>query len=147
MKNLPFVLLTAASAQVLCQVFKVVFYSFRERRLSPRYFVSPGGVPSAHSAFVTALSVAAGLRNGFFSDIFAVCFVFGAIVIYDAYRLRGAVEKHAKLLNSLTARHFPDEHRNLSEMVGHSLPEIVSGILGGGLFAAAAMMIFVRMGL
>jgi acid phosphatase family membrane protein YuiD len=88
-----------------------------------------------------------GLRSGFFSDIFAVCFVFGAIVIYDAYRLRGAVEKHAKLLNRLTARHFPGEHENLSEMVGHSLPEIVSGIFGGGLFAWAVMTVFTRMGL
>ena len=139
MKDFPAVLLTAAAAQVLCQLFKVVFYSIRERRFAPRYFVSPGGNPSAHSAFVTALSVAVGMRGGFFSDIFAVCFVFSAIVIYDAFRLRGAVQEHAKLLNSLTSRHFPDEHRDLREMVGHSLPEIFTGIAAGGVFSFVVM--------
>ena len=144
MNTIPAVLLTAASAQILCQLFKLVFYSIREGRLAPRYFVSPGGIPSAHSAFVTALSVAAGMHSGFLSDIFAVCFVFSAIVIYDAFRLRGAVEKHAKLLNRLTAKHFPDEHRGLSEMVGHSLPEIFTGIAAGGIFSYTVMSLLIR---
>ena len=142
MKNLPLVLITAASAQVLCQIFKFFLYSIQKKRLSFNYLTSPGGFPSAHSAFVTALSVAVGLNNGFQSDIFAVCCVFAAIVIYDAYRLRGAVEKHAKLFNHLTIQHFPEEHKNLSEMVGHSIPEIISGILAGGFFSYITMSFF-----
>ena len=142
MKDIPAVLLTAAAAQVLCQLFKVVFYSIRARRFIPRYFVSPGGNPSAHSAFVTALSVAVGMRGGFFSDIFAVCFVFSAIVIYDAFRLRGAVEQHAKLLNRLAARNLPGEHKALSEMVGHNLTEIFTGIASGGIFSFLVMSLF-----
>jgi acid phosphatase family membrane protein YuiD len=142
MKNFPVALLTAGCAQILCQAFKLVFYSLKAGRFAPKYFVTPGGIPSAHSAFVTALSVAVGMRSGFFSDIFAACFVFAAIVIYDAFRLRGAVEEHAKLLNSLTARHFPDEHKNLSEMVGHSLKEIFTGIAAGGIFAFAIAGVF-----
>jgi acid phosphatase family membrane protein YuiD len=144
MKDFPIVLLTAASAQVLCQLFKFVFYSIKEGRIAPRYFVSPGGVPSAHSTFVTALSVAVGMRSGFFSDIFAVCFVFAAIVIYDAFRLRGAVEEHAKLLNRLTARHFPGDYGVLPEMVGHNLPEIFAGIAAGGIFSCIVMSLFMR---
>jgi acid phosphatase family membrane protein YuiD len=132
MEKIPMVLLTAGSAQILCQTFKLLFYSLKEGRFAPKYFVTPGGIPSAHSAFVTALSVAVGMNSGFLSDIFAVSFVFAAIVIYDAFRLRGAVEEHAKLLNRLTSRHFPGEHKNLSEMVGHSLTEIFTGIAAGG---------------
>jgi acid phosphatase family membrane protein YuiD len=142
MKNFPVALLTAGCAQILCQTFKLAFYSLKEGRFAPKYFVSPGGIPSAHSAFVTALSVAAGMRSGFFSDIFAACFVFSTIVIYDAFRLRGAVGEHAKLLNSLTAKHFPGEHKNLSEMVGHSLKEIFTGIAAGGIFAFAVTWVF-----
>jgi acid phosphatase family membrane protein YuiD len=141
MKPLPWILITAASAQILCQLFKVIFYSVKEQKFSFKYLASAGGIPSSHSAFVTSLAVAAGLQNGFFSDIFAVCFVFGAIVIYDAYRLRGAVQKHAKLLNRLTARHFPNEHENLSEMLGHSLPEIAAGILAGGILSWAIISV------
>ncbi|MDR2588504.1 MAG: divergent PAP2 family protein [Spirochaetales bacterium] len=142
MTNFPLLLLTAAGAQVLCQIFKVVFYSLREGCLAYKYCVTAGGIPSSHTAFVTALAVAVGLKNGFFSDIFALCFVFGAIVIYDAYRLRGAVEKHAKLLNRLVSQRFPGEYEKLSEMVGHSLPEIAAGILSGGFFAWGVVSIF-----
>jgi acid phosphatase family membrane protein YuiD len=142
MKNFPVALLTAGCAQILCQAFKLAFYSLKEGRFAPKYFASAGGIPSAHSAFVTALSVAVGMRSGFFSDIFAVCFVFAAIVIYDAFRLRGAVEEHAKLLNRLAAKQFPGEHKNLSEMIGHSLTEIFTGMAAGGVFAFIVTGIF-----
>ena len=133
--KIPFspLLLMAGAIQVACQLFKVVFYSLRDKRLSLQYFFSAGGIPSAHSAFVSSLTLGIGLQNGFHSDLFAVSFVFSAIVIYDAYRLRGAVERHAKLLNRLTTRYFPEEHEKLNEMVGHTLWEIISGILAGSL--------------
>jgi hypothetical protein len=135
MNVFPASLSTALTVQVLCQLFKVVYYSIRDRKVSPRYFFSAGGVPSAHTAFVTALAVSIGLRGGFDSDLFAVAFVLAAIVIYDAYRLRGAVEKHAKVLNRLSSRYFPEEKEKLSEMIGHSLGEILWGLLIGSLFA------------
>jgi acid phosphatase family membrane protein YuiD len=146
MKTFPVILITAGSAQILCQLFKVVFYSIKGKRFSLKYLASAGGIPSSHSAFVTSLAVAAGLECGFFSDIFAVCFVFGAIVIYDAYRLRGAVQKHAKLLNRITLKHFPSEHENLSEMLGHSLPEIAAGIAAGGVFSWVVTTVLGGMG-
>ncbi|MFP4565903.1 MAG: divergent PAP2 family protein [Spirochaetaceae bacterium] len=135
-------LLAAVTAQILCQIFKVVAYSIRDHRFSPQYFTTAGGMPSAHSAFVTALTVAVGVARGFDSELFAVAFVFSAIVIYDAYRLRGHVEAQAKLLNRLQ-RDLPAEERvDLSEMVGHSVSEIVAGIAFGGLFAVAASAAF-----
>ncbi|MCX7786708.1 MAG: divergent PAP2 family protein [Spirochaetes bacterium] len=127
-------LLASAGIQIACQSFKVVYYSIREGTFNGWYFFSAGGIPSAHAAFVTSLTVGIGLRSGFDSDLFAVSFVFSAIVIYDAFRLRGAVERHAKLLNRITSRYYPEEHENLNERIGHSLGEILSGILiGGGL--------------
>src|SRR6056297_2570612 len=121
-------LLVAVTAQILCQIFKVVAYSVRDHRFSPHYFATAGGMPSSHSAFVTALTVSVGIARGFDSELFAVAFVFSAIVIYDAYRLRGHVETQAEVLNRLQ-RHLPAEERQeLSEMVGHSLGEIVAGI-------------------
>lgn len=142
---LPLSLLTAVGVQVLCQLFKVVLYSVRDGRLKPRYFISAGGMPSAHSAFVTALLVAVGIRSGFASDLFAVAAVFGAIVIYDAFRLRGEVEKHAVRLNQLAeaerAAGVAAEREPLSEMVGHSIGEIVAGILVGGALSAAVTLV------
>jgi hypothetical protein len=134
-------LVSAVVAQVACQVFKILLYSIRERRLNLRYFLSAGGMPSAHSAFVTALSVSIGLWNGFGSDLFAVACVFSAIVIYDAYRLRGTVERHARALQGLLARHPEVSADELTDMVGHTPVEIAVGIAAGGGFAALVYLL------
>jgi hypothetical protein len=141
MGDLPASLITAVAVQVSCQVFKLVYYSIADRRFTIGYLVTAGGMPSAHTAFVTALSVAVGIRNGFESDVFAVAFVFSAIVIYDAYRFRGHVERQGKVLNRVIARYHPSETDRVPEMVGHSLGEIAVGLLlGGGLSAVATLL-------
>ncbi len=134
-------LVASASIQIACQLFKVAYYSLREGKLNGWYFFSAGGIPSAHAAFVSSLTMGIGLRTGFDSDLFAVSFVFTAIVIYDAFRLRGAVEKHAKLLNRITSHHYPDQYEGLNEWIGHTLGEILGGILiGGGLMLLLHMV-------
>lgn len=127
-------LLTAVGVQLACQAFKVVLYSVREKRLALSWFVSAGGMPSAHSAFVTALSVSVGLWSGFGSDVFAVACVFSVIIIYDSWRLRGAVQQHAKALSKLKLGSF-------NESIGHTLPEIAVGIVAGAALAVAAYAI------
>lgn len=94
----------ALLCQLSSQAFKVVFYSLRERRFAAERFVHAGGIPSAHSAFVSALTAAVALRHGVTSEIFAVSFVFSAIIVYDAFRLRGHVQRHAEVLNRLIAK-------------------------------------------
>ena len=138
LSKLPVSLLTAVAVQVACQAFKVVFHSLRERRAALSWFVSAGGMPSAHAAFVTALAVSVGLWSGFQSDVFAVAAVFSIIVIYDAWRLRGAVEHHARIL-ARVARKLPGvAEGDINQRLGHSLPEIGAGIAAGGGLAAAA---------
>ncbi len=143
--------MTSVVVQLACQAFKVVLYSLRERRLALSWFVSAGGMPSAHSAFVTALAVSVGLWSGFASDVFAVAAVFAVITIYDALRLRGAVAHHARLLKSLVAAlpaaalreatrsgAAPDR---INQRLGHTLGEIVAGIGAGGGLAVGAWLL------
>ncbi len=134
-------LVTAVIVQVACQAFKVLLYSIREKKPNLRYFLSAGGMPSAHSAFVTALSVSIGLWNGFDSELFAVACVFSAIVMYDAYRLRGTVERHARLLRELLAKHPDVSAVGLTDMVGHTPAEIAVGIAAGGGFAVLVFLL------
>lgn len=143
MRFLPAALVIAALVQVSCQLFKVVYYSLKDRKIELGYVTATGGIPSSHSAFVTALSVTVGIRNGFTSDIFAVSAVFSIIVMYDAVRLRGIVQRQSKLLNRLTSRYHPEEHENLREMIGHTPVEIVTGVLVGGLVSTVlALWVF-----
>ena len=137
MNSVPVSFAVAVVVQMACQAFKLVYYSIKDGRFSPHYFVSAGGFPSAHSAFVTALTVSIGVRSGLGTDVFAVALVFSLIVIYDAYRLRGHVQALARRVNQL-ARQVDNGGEPLSEMVGHSLAEVVSGILIGGVLAVVA---------
>jgi uncharacterized protein len=131
----------ALAVQVACQVFKVVLYSIRERRLALSYLVSAGGMPSAHSAFVTALTVSVGMGSGFTSDLFAVSCVFSVIIIYDAWRLRGAVEHHARILTDLVARQPGGmDAGRINLRIGHSPAELAAGMVVGGGFAALVQL-------
>ena len=58
-------LVTAVAVQLLCQLFKVAHRSIKERRLRADAFVSAGGMPSAHTAFVVSLTLSIGLNRGF----------------------------------------------------------------------------------
>ncbi|MFP4330210.1 MAG: divergent PAP2 family protein [Alkalispirochaetaceae bacterium] len=137
MNAIPVALAVAILVQISCQLLKVVLYSVIESRGAFDYFVSAGGFPSSHSAFVTSLTTAVALQTGFTSEVTAVAAVLSIIVIYDAYRLRGQVEAQAKLINRIREEQFPGEPP-LSERVGHTLPEIAAGVLFGS--AAAAIL-------
>jgi acid phosphatase family membrane protein YuiD len=131
-------LIVAVAVQLASQLFKVIFYSFKERRFRPDYFISTGGMPSAHSAFVSALTVSLGLHHGFASEFFTVAFVFSVIIVYDLVRVRGAVHAHSRILAMLLEKVQLRQHVLLPHLVSHSLPEILAGLVVGGAAAAAA---------
>jgi acid phosphatase family membrane protein YuiD len=96
-------------------------------------------MPSAHTAFVTALTVSLGLHYGFASEFFAVAFVFSTIIIYDLVRVRGAVHAHSRILTMLLEQVQMRQKVLLPHLVGHSVPEILAGLAVG---AAAAAFVF-----
>jgi len=140
-KGLPAVLIAAGVVQVACQLFKLIYYSIRDGKLEWGYLTTAGGIPSAHSAFVTALTVLIGMKDGIGSDIFAITGAFSAIVIFDAYRLRGHVQNLSKRFNRVLDQLNMHEETRISEMIGHSVPEIATGMLVGGAFALVASLV------
>lgn len=132
-------LATAVVIQLLCQLFKVVYHSISDRRLEVRWFFSAGGMPSAHTAFVIALSTSIGLNSGFDSEVFAVALVFGAIVVYDILRLRAVVQRHSDILRTLAADH--GETVRMPPDVGHTPAEVAAGAVVGAVFALAARLL------
>lgn len=53
---------------------------YREKRWDPKRLVGSGGMPSSHSATVTALAVAIGLQDGTGSSSFALAVVLATVV-------------------------------------------------------------------
>lgn len=124
------VLLAPVIAWLIAQGIKVVAILIRDHRLDLHYLISSGGMPSAHSAVVTALVIAIGRRQGVDSPIFALAVVFASIVMYDAAGVRRAVGAQASVLNRMlddlfTARGFNE--KRLAELIGHTPIQVAAG--------------------
>lgn len=70
-------------------------------------------MPSGHSALVTSLATAIGLKHGFGDDLFALSLVVAAIVIYDAMNIRFQSGLHARAINTLS------QEQRFNESLGH----------------------------
>ncbi len=128
------VLVAAAMAWFVAQCVKLLVDLVRTRRVHLRYLVSTGGMPSAHSALVTALSTAVGRDSGLTSPLFAISAVFAAIVMYDAAGLRQSVSIQARILNRMLDELFIEHafhEERLRELLGHTPLEVSVGFLLG----------------
>ena len=130
------VLLVCVVSWAVAQLIKVVFGLIKEKRIDWRYFVSAGGMPSAHSATVCALSMGMGLSYGFTSAVFDISTIFAVIVMYDAAGVRRAVSRQAIILNRITKElkeHYPRDHfeRELRELWGHTPYQVFVGAVLG----------------
>lgn len=89
-----------------------------------------GGMPSSHSAIVATLTTLIGNEYGFNSGIFAVSFIFSAIVMYDAAGVRRAAGKQATILNKIV-ENYPNSNivvsEKLVEVLGHTPFQVLVG--------------------
>ena len=132
------VLWSAFVGWLVAQTLKLLGDFRRTRRVDFGYFVSTGGMPSAHSAMAAALAVGTGLECGFASPVFAVAIAFASIVMFDAQSVRRAAGLQARLLNQMVAELFKDghiAHGKLAELLGHTPVEVFAGMIIGGLTA------------
>lgn len=135
--NLP--LLSALLACALAQFLKLFTNWFKEKRWDSKRMLDSGGMPSSHSATVTALAMAIGLQEGTGSPTFAIAVVLACVVMYDASGVRLHAGRQAELLNQIVCE-FPPEHplssvRPLRELLGHTPLQVVVGALVGCIVA------------
>lgn len=127
-------LMVSAVAWALAQSLKVLILLVQKKRLELSKLVSSGGMPSSHSALVTSLAAAIGMRDGVTSSSFALAMVFAAVVMYDAAGIRHAVSIQARLLNKLIDEYVSRgewNERRLRELLGHTRIEVVAGFFLG----------------
>ncbi|KAL5213843.1 hypothetical protein ABZP36_002995 [Zizania latifolia] len=87
-------------AFALAQSSKFITTWFKEQRWDARQFIASGGMPSSHSATVTALAVAVGIQEGYRSATFAAAVIFACVVMHDAFGVRLHAGKQAEVCNS-----------------------------------------------
>jgi len=132
------ILWSAVISWAIAQALKIFTSLRQDRRIDWSKIMGPGGMPSSHSAFVTSLAVAIGLTEGWDSGMFAVSFVFAAVVMYDAAGVRRAAGRQARVLNQLMTIMLKEGHvpaTKLRELLGHTPFEVIMGALLGMLIA------------
>jgi len=118
----------------VAQLTKMLICLVQSNRLDFRYLVSTGGMPSAHSSLVSALTTAIGLTEGPSSPLFALSLIFASVVMFDAQTVRAASGKQARLLNQIVDELFKEHHlseNKLKELLGHTRLEVFFGMLTG----------------
>ncbi|HMP76124.1 MAG TPA: divergent PAP2 family protein [Kiritimatiellia bacterium] len=121
-------------AWAAAQTIKMTIAWRKTHNFDFRYFVSTGGMPSAHSAAVCALATSVGMRTGLDTPVFAVATAFAIIVMFDAQSVRRAAGQQARLLNQIVGELFKEHHlstHKLAELLGHTRLEVFFGLLLG----------------
>lgn len=139
------VLFAAVLGWFCAQVAKVLLTLIFKRKLSVERLWGAGGMPSAHSAMVCALTVSLARFDGIRSPVFALAVMFAFVTMYDAMGVRRETGLHAKLLNKYLNQleqknadkdgdGIPDEEVDeieLKEFIGHTPLEVLGGVLLG----------------
>jgi len=137
------VAIVALIAGLSAQLLKVLIELVRTRRLNLLRFFDNGGMPSSHTALVTALTIGIGRDAGIGSALFAVTLLFSLYFIFEAAGLRMEVGNQARVLNDLVDElrhtHHLDRTR-LKELVGHTWGEVFAGFLYGVAVAVVASL-------
>ena len=98
---LNFPLIAALIAIFFAQFIKVPIHFIAFRKVNWSLINSTGGMPSSHSAAVSALTVAVGIETGMDSPVFAVAAIFAIITMFDATGVRRQAGEQAAVLNQL----------------------------------------------
>ncbi|MDY6805731.1 MAG: divergent PAP2 family protein [Cyanobacteriota bacterium] len=137
-----YVLWVALLACVVAQLLKVVVELATVGKVKVQALVTTGGMPSAHSALVSALATGVGQTMGWGSPDFAIACMFAVIVMYDAAGVRQAAGKQARILNQIIDEFFGEDHnfneQRLKELLGHTPVQVFAGLALGILVAWVA---------
>ena len=126
----------------VAQVLKTIIHAIINKKFTWERLVGDGGMPSGHSATVTAVATMALLVYGPGSFQFALAGILAVVVCHDAMGVRLETGKQAMLLNEIV-KAFEDVLKSgelpevkLKEFVGHTPIQVITGILIGIINAA-----------
>tara|TARA_Y100001933_G_C18904167_1_gene523796 strand:+ start:63 stop:542 length:480 start_codon:yes stop_codon:yes gene_type:complete len=116
---------------LVAQFLKIPFNLFIERKFRLGIMFETGGMPSSHSALITAITSGLGLDLGFDSPFFALSVCISLIVMYDASGVRRSAGLHAIEINKISKEITKTSDVNLKETLGHTKLQVFVGSLLG----------------
>lgn len=119
---------------VAIQIFKVIWDLVTTKKFNFKRVLGAGGMPSAHSAVVIALTTMVGRNQGTTSPMFGIALIFSLVVMYDATGVRREAGKQAHLLNEIINTPGLSQvqvKEKLVEALGHTPIQVFVGALVG----------------
>lgn len=119
----------------------MILDSVRTKTFKRYYLWSSGGFPSFHAGVTASVVTIIFLEQGM-SLLFVVALVFSGLLRYDAINVRYEAGRHAAHLNVIKGQLLDVfskgkiTHR-LNERIGHTLPELLAGIVLGSVLTYA----------
>lgn len=138
-------LIAGLGGWLVAQVIKTILHAIINKKIDWERMVGDGGMPSGHSATVTAMCTMSLLSYGPSSFEFAISAILALIVCHDATGVRLQAGKHAVILNEIVeAFNALAEDKlpttKLKEFVGHTPIQVIAGVLLG--IGVALLMYF-----
>ena len=133
------VLLVPTCSWLLAQVLKTIVNAVMNKKMEWSRLVGDGGMPSGHSATVSALAAMVGFTVGFDSVAFAIAAVLAVVVMHDASGVRLETSKQAATIISMVEvinDYLSESDTNiktdkLKVLVGHTPLQVLFGSLLG----------------
>ena len=125
---------------VTAQLLKIIFNLFLEGKLRLGIVFQTGGMPSSHSALISALSAGIGWELGFDTPVFALSVGISLIVMYDASGIRRSAGMQAVEINKISRELGKNDETFLKESLGHTKLEVIVGSLLGPVITLPGMI-------
>ena len=128
------IIINGIEAAVVAQLLKFLGHIIKTKQVDFQVLATTGGMPSAHTAGVIALSATVGIICGYESVEFAIALGYSLVVMYDAAGLRRSTGKIAASLNKIRDDFYANgqfQPDRLKELLGHTPFEVFVGALLG----------------
>ena len=145
------VLIVSLASWLIAQLTKIVINGIVTKKFDIERLVGDGGMPSGHSATVTAMALMTGFRLGFDNPIFGIAMIFAIVVMHDATGVRQEAGKHARSIIELTEifNEYLVEHdeevklEKLKTLVGHTPLQVLCGA-GVGILVVVLYLVITK---
>ena len=145
------VLIVSLASWLIAQLIKIIINAVVNKRFDIERLFGDGGMPSGHSATVTAMALMVGFRLGFDNPVFGVAMVFAIVVMHDATGVRQEAGKHARSIIELTDlfNEYLLEHDErvkldkLKTLVGHTPLQVICGA-GVGIIVVVVYLLITK---
>jgi acid phosphatase family membrane protein YuiD len=130
------IFVSSICAFAIAQIIKCVLALLNIRDRNAKDIISvlawkTGGMPSSHSALVSAMAVSAAFIEGTGSNVFIITFFFALVIIRDSLGVRRQAGLQAEALNSLghdLSKKFGIIWQDVKVIQGHNPVEVAVGV-------------------